>query len=96
MSVDPAVLESLHRGLRDQLAAFTDSDEWLDWLAAARHFHRHSPNNQMLLAAQGALPSRAPTTHLNRFSPQRDARRPNAERQSGQRRRIVLEGAAVQ
>ena len=54
MSVDPAALEALHRGLRDQLAQFTNSDEWLGWLADARHFHRYSPNNQMLLAAQGA------------------------------------------
>ena len=49
-----ALVEDLHERLDERLAALTTSDEWLDYLATARHFHRYSPNNQLLLALQGA------------------------------------------
>lgn len=54
-SVDHAQLvDDLHAQLDTQLAALATSDEWLAYLAAARRFHRYSPNNQLLLALQGA------------------------------------------
>lgn len=49
-----ALVEDLHARLDERLAALTTSDEWLDYLATARRFHRYSPNNQLLLAMQGA------------------------------------------
>ena len=54
MPVDRTQLEALHTGLTDRLAALTTGDEWLAWLTSARRFHRYSPANQLLLAAQGA------------------------------------------
>ena len=54
MPVDRDVLDEMHRRLTDRLGELTSGQEWLDWLASARHFHRYSPQNQMLLALQGA------------------------------------------
>ena len=48
------LVEDLHAQLEDRLSALSSSDEWLDYLATARRFHRYSPNNQLLLALQGA------------------------------------------
>ena len=48
------LVEDLHARLDERLAALTTSDDWLDYLAAARTFYRYSPNNQLLLALQGA------------------------------------------
>ena len=48
------LVEDLHAQLEEQLSALSSSDEWLDYLATARRFHRYSPNNQLLLALQGA------------------------------------------
>ncbi|MFN3256218.1 MAG: ArdC family protein [Ilumatobacter sp.] len=48
------LVEDLHARLDERLTALATSDDWLDYLAAARHFHRYSPNNQLLLALQGA------------------------------------------
>ena len=54
MAVDRTQLEELHANLTDRLAALKTGDEWLAWLTSARRFHRYSPANQLLLAAQGA------------------------------------------
>ena len=54
MSADPSVFEDLHRHLVEQLNGLTSGDQWLGWLQSARLFHRYSPQNQMLLRAQGA------------------------------------------
>jgi hypothetical protein len=54
MTIDPAVLETLHRELGEKLTEFTSSDAWLTWLHGARQFHRYSPGNQLLLMLQGA------------------------------------------
>ncbi len=48
------LVEDLHAQLEERLSALSSSDEWLDYLATARRFHRYSPNNQLLLALQGA------------------------------------------
>jgi rhodanese-related sulfurtransferase len=48
------LVEDLHAQLDERLAELSTSDEWLDYLASARRFHRYSPNNQLLLALQGA------------------------------------------
>ena len=49
-----AVIDELHTRLTEQVGAMTSTDEWLAYLQAARAFHRYSPQNQMLLALQGA------------------------------------------
>ena len=54
MPVDRSQLEELHNNLTERLAELTTGDEWLSWLTSARRFHRYSPANQMMLAAQGA------------------------------------------
>src|SRR6056297_3320363 len=48
------LVEDLHARLDERLAELSTSDEWLDYLANARRFHRYSPSNQLLLALQGA------------------------------------------
>lgn len=48
------LVEDLHSRLDKRLTALATSDDWLNYLAAARRFHRYSPNNQLLLALQGA------------------------------------------
>jgi|GEM_PF-681971 len=48
------LVEDLHARLDERLTALATSDDWLSYLATARQFHRYSPNNQMLLALQGA------------------------------------------
>lgn len=48
------LVEDLHAQLEERLSALSSSDEWLDYLATARRFHQYSPNNQLLLALQGA------------------------------------------
>jgi len=47
-------VEELHTALQDKLANLASSDDWLKYLSTARTFHRYSPQNQMLLALQGA------------------------------------------
>lgn len=49
-----AVIDELHAQLAERVGAMTSTDEWLAYLDAARAFHRYSPQNQMLLALQGA------------------------------------------
>ncbi|WP_420451977.1 ArdC family protein [Ilumatobacter sp.] len=44
----------LHEALTARLAQMTTSDDWLTYLTHARKFHRYSPQNQLLLALQGA------------------------------------------
>jgi hypothetical protein len=48
------LVEDLHARLDQRLTELATSDDWLDYLAAARRFHRYSPSNQLLLALQGA------------------------------------------
>jgi len=47
-------VEELHNALREKLTHMSSSDDWINYLSAARTFHRYSPQNQMLLALQGA------------------------------------------
>ena len=47
-------VEELHDALRTKLTSLASSDDWLKYLSTARMFHRYSPQNQMLLALQGA------------------------------------------
>uniref|UniRef100_UPI003750D1E3 hypothetical protein n=1 Tax=Ilumatobacter sp. TaxID=1967498 RepID=UPI003750D1E3 len=47
-------VEELHNALQEKLASMASSDDWIKYLSAARTFHRYSPQNQMLLALQGA------------------------------------------
>lgn len=47
-------VEVLHDALRTKLTSLASSDDWLKYLSTARMFHRYSPQNQMLLALQGA------------------------------------------
>lgn len=47
-------VEELHNALREKLTNMASSDDWLNYLSTARTFHRYSPQNQMLLALQGA------------------------------------------
>lgn len=54
MPVDRAQLDELHQRMLSDLAVLTTGPEWAAWLQSARRFHRYSPQNQMLLAAQGA------------------------------------------
>ncbi|WP_420451740.1 ArdC family protein [Ilumatobacter sp.] len=49
-----ALVDELHAQLADRFEQMTTSREWLDYLATARRFHRYSPQNQLLLALQGA------------------------------------------
>src|SRR5215213_7468201 len=54
MPVDPRVLEQLHDRLGEQLTGLVTGEQWLAFLRSSRQFHRYSPQNQLLLAAQGA------------------------------------------
>jgi hypothetical protein len=54
MGGDRAQLDELHRTLVDKLTGLTSGQDWLNWIASARLFHRYSPQNQILLAVQGA------------------------------------------
>src|SRR5215212_355411 len=54
MPVDRSVLEQLHARLGEQLGVLTTGAQWLAFLRSCRQFHRYSPQNQLLLAAQGA------------------------------------------
>ena len=54
MPVDPTVLEAMSQRLADQLTDLASGQDWLDFLNSSRHFHRYSPQNQMLLLIQGA------------------------------------------
>lgn len=47
-------VEELHNALREKLTNLASSDDWIKYLSTARTFHRYSPQNQMLLALQGA------------------------------------------
>ncbi len=47
-------LLAAHATLREGVAALTSSEDWQNLLKMAGSFHRYSPNNQMLLAVQGA------------------------------------------
>jgi hypothetical protein len=47
-------LAAAHATLREGVAALTSSEDWQNLLKMAGSFHRYSPNNQMLLAVQGA------------------------------------------
>ncbi len=47
-------LAAAHATLREGVAALTSSEDWQNLLQMAGSFHRYSPNNQMLLAVQGA------------------------------------------
>ncbi|MFP5489136.1 MAG: hypothetical protein ACLGHQ_12625, partial [Acidimicrobiia bacterium] len=47
-------LFAAHATLREGVAALTSSEDWRNLLRVACSFHRYSPNNQMLLAVQGA------------------------------------------
>ena len=54
MPVDRDALDALHQRMLGDLSELTSGPDWLAWLHTARQFHRYSPQNQMLLAAQGA------------------------------------------
>jgi len=47
-------LFAAHATLREGVAALASSEDWQNLLKVAGSFHRYSPNNQMLLAVQGA------------------------------------------
>ena len=47
-------VEELHQALTARLSEMTTSEDWLKYSSNARRFHRYSPQNQMLLALQGA------------------------------------------
>lgn len=47
-------LLAAHATLREGVAVLTSSEDWRNLLKMAGSFHRYSPNNQMLLAIQGA------------------------------------------
>ena len=47
-------LSAAHAALQDGVAALVSGDDWRNLLRVAGSFHRYSPNNQMLLAVQGA------------------------------------------
>jgi hypothetical protein len=47
-------LLAAHATLREGVSAITCSEDWQNLLRVAGSFHRYSPNNQMLLAVQGA------------------------------------------
>ncbi len=47
-------VEELHDALREKLTNMASSDDWIKYLSTARAFHQYSPQNQMLLAVQGA------------------------------------------
>jgi len=49
-----AAVAELHEALVDRLEQMSTSEDWLRYLDTARKFHRYSPQNQMLLAIQGA------------------------------------------
>ena len=48
------LVDELHAQLTERFEQMTTSREWFDYLATARRFHRYSPQNQLLLALQGA------------------------------------------
>ena len=48
------LVDELHTQLTERFEQMTTSREWFDYLATARRFHRYSPQNQLLLALQGA------------------------------------------
>ncbi|MEM1333918.1 MAG: ArdC family protein [Actinomycetota bacterium] len=48
------LVEELHEQLNRRFEKMTSSQDWLDYLSTARRFHRYSPQNQLLLALQGA------------------------------------------
>ncbi len=47
-------LFAAHATLREGVTTLTSSEDWQNMLKMAGSFHRYSPNNQMLLAVQGA------------------------------------------
>lgn len=48
------LVDDLYARLDERVGDLATSDDWLAYLDAARRFHRYSPNNQLLLALQGA------------------------------------------
>ena len=81
------LVEDLHTRLDKRLTALATSDDWLDYLAAARRFHRYSPNNQLLLALQGAEGHVA--SEPNRPRP-RSVSAANPRKTSGKRRNNIV------
>jgi hypothetical protein len=47
-------LAAAHQALSDAIANVITSEDWQQLLRISQSFHRYSPNNQLLLAAQGA------------------------------------------
>ena len=47
-------LAAAHAALTDAVAKVATSEDWQQLLRISGSFHRYSPNNQLLLAAQGA------------------------------------------
>jgi len=47
-------LVAAHQALSDAIANVITSEDWQQLLRISQSFHRYSPNNQLLLAAQGA------------------------------------------
>jgi hypothetical protein len=47
-------LAAAHQALADAIANVITSEDWQQLLRISQSFHRYSPNNQLLLAAQGA------------------------------------------
>src|SRR6478609_7965352 len=47
-------LAAAHAALTDAVAKITTSEDWQNLLKISGGFHHYSPNNQLLLAAQGA------------------------------------------
>ena len=47
-------LAAAHATLTDAVAEVATSEDWQNLLRISGSFHRYSPNNQLLLAAQGA------------------------------------------
>ena len=47
-------LAAAHATLTEAVAKVATSEDWQNLLRVSGSFHRYSPNNQLLLAAQGA------------------------------------------
>lgn len=47
-------IAELHADLTDRIQELTSGEDWTTYLETARRFHRYSPQNQLLLALQGA------------------------------------------
>jgi hypothetical protein len=71
-------LAAAHAALTEAVAKVATSEDWQNLLRISGSFHRYSPNNQLLLAAQGAQGSWRRSTRGSR-SPRRRQRLPHPQ-----------------